>query len=111
MIRLRQVAMAWGPAPVLAWWRSSPSVTSRTQWRRHFDAPVAPQPAGQLVGMPLGGGQGGDGVDGLGAPLGAFGRPRCDGSGAAHDLDGLGRVGEPEASLDGDNLTGGSGFI
>ena len=71
-----------------------------------FDAPVAPQPAGQLVGMALFCGQGGDGVDGLGAPLGAFAGAGGDGSGTAHDLDCLGGVGEPETSFDGDDLQG-----
>src|SRR5665648_311987 len=42
MIRLRQTARAWGPAPILAWWRSSPRVTSRTQWRR-FSIPQWPR--------------------------------------------------------------------
>ena len=32
MARLRRMAMTSGPLPVRAWWRSSPKVTSRTQW-------------------------------------------------------------------------------
>jgi hypothetical protein len=72
----------------------------------HFYAPVAPEPAGQLVGMCLVGGQGSDGVDGLGAPLGALAGAGCEGPGAAHDLDRLGGVGEPETGLDGGDLRG-----
>jgi len=44
-----------------------------------LDSPVVPQPAGQLARLGLGGAQGADRVDGLGAPLRASGGPRRDG--------------------------------
>jgi hypothetical protein len=62
-----------------------------------LDAPVPADPVGQAGRAGLGGGEAGDRVDGMGAPLVAGKRPD-----PAGDADGLGGVGEVQVSDGGD---------
>jgi hypothetical protein len=68
---------------------------------KHFDLPVAADPAGQLGRGGLGHGQAGDRVDGDGAPL-----PAGQGPDPAGQADGLGGVREGQPGGDGRGLEG-----
>jgi hypothetical protein len=107
--RSRSAAITWGPPPVRAWCRSSPSVTSRTQCRRTSIAQWPRIQVASSAGLGLLGGQGDDRVDGL-ASLTAFAvgllLVLVDRAAGASDPDGLSGVWEAESGRDGDDLQG-----
>jgi hypothetical protein len=99
MMRLRKVAMTWGPLPgadrggVFA-------VADAADVVERFDPPVPAYPLGELGWGGLAGGQASDGVDGGGPPF-----PASKGPDTAGEADGLGGVGEGQPGGDGAALS------
>ena len=91
MTRLRRLAMMRGPLAVRTWERSSSKSRRTDPVQPVFDAPVAADDGRELGVAGLSDGQRGDRIAGFARPL-PFHRA------AACDLDGLGSVGEGQAS-------------